>query len=217
MKRILLIACLGLITVQPASAQRSVGIGVAPGVSPYTSPYGSPYGTNPYSNAYGQQYNPYNTVNPYNRGVSNTVIYGSGIAPVYGTPQPLGNGFYGIPGGANTFNMWRGPSGYYYPWAYSPAAVYAPTINVINGASQPALPPLSTEFSDIMKYMDEQKDKGKLTDGDYNHLKQRALDLLSKERDLRSQSGGSLDADAERDIRSGIDGLGSEMARRVKL
>jgi hypothetical protein len=88
---------------------------------------------------------------------------------------------------------------------------------VANCAAQAAQPPLSTEVTDMLKYLDEQKEKGKLPDSDYNHLKQRALDLLSKERDLRAQSGGSVDPDADRQIRSDVDSLGAEMARRVKL
>jgi hypothetical protein len=222
MKRILLSIACGLLTVQPALAQRSFP-GYASPVSPYGgnpySPYGtvtSPYGVAPYN-----PYNPYNPRVPYGtQGFNNLQTYASNGAAVpnnWGMPQALGNGFYGIVGGANTYNMWRAPSGYYYPWVYSNGVVYAPTINVANGLAQASQPPLSTQFTDMLKYLDEQKEKGKLTDGDYNHLKQRALDLLSKERDLRAQSNGSIDAEAERQIQSDVDGLGAEMARRVKL
>jgi hypothetical protein len=223
MKRILLIIGLAIIAVQPVGAQRSA-FGSAPGaagVSPYGTGYGGVYGGNPYGE---QPYNPYNPNNPRvpygTQGFNNLQTYASNGAAVpnnYGMPQALGNGFYGVAGGGYNYNMWKAPSGYYYPWAYSTGIMYAPTINVMNGAAQAAQPPLSTTFSDMLKYLDEQKDKGKLADGDYNHLKQRALDLLSKERDLRSQSGGSLDADSERQIRSDIDSLGGEMAQRVKL
>jgi hypothetical protein len=69
----------------------------------------------------------------------------------------------------------------------------------------------------MTKYLEDQKDKGKLSDADYNHLKQRAVDLLSKERDLRSQGGGTIDPEAEQSIRSDMDSLGGEVAQRVKL
>lgn len=88
-------------------------------------------------------------------------------------------------------------------------------INSGSSSPQPAQPPLSTIFSDTLKYLDEQKAAGKISEADFTHLKQRCLDLLSKERSLRYETG-SLDATQEASIRSDVDALGAEIAQRVK-
>lgn len=179
---------------------------------PYGNPYaGSPYGSNPLYNPAGSYVNPW--VNPY----GNPYSYNGVPINSFGMPTPIGGGFFGMSSSGRNFNFWKAPSGYYYPWSAGYGQSYTAPIVVINsGSPQPALPPLSTIFSDMLKYLDDQKAAGKLSDADFTHLKQRALDLLSKERTLRTAASGSLDQDQETSIRNDVDTLGGEIARRVK-
>ncbi|MBX9952855.1 MAG: hypothetical protein K2Y39_27015, partial [Candidatus Obscuribacterales bacterium] len=82
--------------------------------------------------------------------------------------------------------------------------------------STPAQPALTTIFSDMNKFLDEAKTKGKVSDADYNHLKLRASDLQKKERSLALANGGTLPPDAEEQLRKDVDKLGEEVAYRVK-
>jgi hypothetical protein len=245
MKRTLILLSLGLLSVQPALAQTRGGFGSAYGGVGAGSPYagrGSSYGGvgagSPYGYMYGSSYGgvgavPYSGMNPngvqnwnpYNANANwnpygNRYVYGANGALLpagFGNPISLGNGFYSFTGGGYRYNMWHAPSGYYYPWLYATSGGYGPIIQINNGAAQATFPPISTVFTDMTKYLDEQKDKGKLSDSDYSHLKQRAVDLLSKERDLRSQGGGTIDPEVEQSIRADMDSLGGEIAQRVKL
>jgi hypothetical protein len=179
---------------------------------PYGNPYaGSPFGSNPLYNPAGGYVNPW--VNPY----GNPYMYNGMPINSFGMPTPIGGGFFGMASNGRNFNFWKAPSGYYYPWSAGYGQSYtAPIVVINNGATQPAQPPLSTIFSDTLKYLDDQKAAGKLSEGDFTHLKQRTLDLLSKERDLRTQASGSLDQEQETSIRNDVDTLGGEIARRVK-
>lgn len=193
----------------PASAGNQAPYGYVPAMvpNPYAYPYSpyspySPYGNTPYG---------YSPVRPYGG------VYSPYPTSGYGIPQSIGGNFFGINAGGATINMWRAPSGYYYPWYASAMPMSnAPIVIVQNGSTQASEPPLSTQFTDMFKYLDEQKEKGKLSEGEFTHLKQRALDLMSKERDLRTQGSGSLDAEQEREIRADVSSLGGEIARKVK-
>lgn len=185
------------------------------GSYPYGNPYaGSPYGSNPLFNpAGGYGYNPW--VNRF----GSPYAYNGVPINSFGAPVSIGNGFFGLSTNGRNLNFWKAPSGYYYPWTYGYGTSYTAPIVIINSGSttpQPAQPPLSTIFSDTLKYLDEQKAAGKISEVDFTHLKQRCLDLLSKERSLRNAAGGTLDASQEASIRADVDSLGGEIAQRVK-
>lgn len=185
------------------------------GYTPYGNPYaGSPYGSNPLFNPVGGYgYNPW--LNRY----GNPYAYNGVPINSFGAPVSIGNGFFGLSTNGRNLNFWKAPSGYYYPWTYGYGSSYTAPIVVINNGSttpQPAQPPLSTVFSDTLKYLDEQKASGKISEADFTHLKQRCLDLLSKERSLKTANGGALDTQQEASIRADVDSLGGEIAQRVK-
>jgi hypothetical protein len=203
------------------------GMPAAPGFSPYGgSPYGNPYGNpyaNPYSNPYANPYtNPY--ANPYGHPYASPYFgYGNGLQGTYsrggyGIPQLIGGNTYSFNVAGAPLNFWRAPSGYYYPWmgGYNytqyPIFVYN---GQQNGASQ-ALPPLSTIFSDLNDYLDKAKKEGKVGETEYEHLKRRASDLLSKENSLAYESGGTIDPSQEAEIRRDVEGLSAEVARSVR-
>jgi hypothetical protein len=66
------------------------------------------------------------------------------------------------------------------------------------------------------KSLDDAKSKGKISEADYNHLKLRASDLQKKERSLATGNGGTLEQNAEEQLRKDVDKLGEEVAYRVK-
>ncbi len=238
MKRMILALVAFGFTLTPAMAQKSFGyspyVGNGPngsnlvpsygygggfggygGYGGYGNPYaGSPYGSNPlYNPAGGYGYNPW--VNRY----GSPYAYNGVPINSFGAPVSVGNGFFNLSSNGRNFNFWKAPSGYYYPWTAGYGQSYtAPIVILNNGSSapQPSQPPLSTMFSDTLKYLDDQKAAGKISDVDFTHLKQRALDLLSKERSLRTAAGGSLDQSQEQSIRNDVDSLGGEIAQRVK-
>lgn len=239
MKRIILALAVFGYALAPAMAQKSYGtnpyVGNGPGGSNivpgygfggggfntfggyggYGNPYaGSPYGSNPlYNPAGGYGYNPW--VNRY----GSPYAYNGVPISSFGAPVSVGNGFFNLSSNGRNFNFWKAPSGYYYPWTAGYGSSYtAPIVILNNGSSapQPSQPPLSTIFSDTLKYLDDQKAAGKISDADFTHLKQRALDLLSKERSLRNAAGGTLDQSQEQSIRGDVDSLGGEIAQRVK-
>jgi hypothetical protein len=187
------------------------------GISP--APYGyapngypiNPYGLNRY-------YGPYSPFGPYNSGVTNSYTgYGLTNYSVYGQPTLIGNNTYGINVGGNTWGFYRGSSGYYYPWLGGYQYTGYPIFSMAGGSSPvQSLPPLSTMFADLNDYLDTAKDKGKVSESDYKTLKQRAKDLLSKERSVAYESGGGLDSETERDIRKDVDSLSAEVSRRVQ-
>lgn len=164
----------------------------------FVPPY-NPYAPNPYYNPYG---------NPYGYGY-----------PSYGVPIVQPNGLFQFRIGNVGLNMWRSPSGYYYPWAGLPQGMgysnttilYAPQTNT---APQPQLPPISTLVKDMLTYLDEAKSKGKLSDADYQHLKRRVTDLQSRTSVLMNQGGGTLDPQDETSIRNDLNSVGAEITTR---
>ena len=183
---------------------------VNPYGNPYMNPYAVPYGVNPY-NPYGGGLVPSSGVGVYNPYAG---------YPAMGMPVPINGGNFGINIGNARLNVWKAPSGYYYPWLPRPVGFgYAPPIVVINQGAQnptPAQPALTTIFGDMNKFLDDAKSKGKITEADYNHLKLRASDLQKKERSLALGNGGTLDPTAEEQLRKDVDKLGEEVAYRVK-
>lgn len=191
----------------------SYTVPVAPAnTNPYVNPYANPY-VNPYANPYVNPYaNPY--VNPYNPyAYNNTLRYNS---LNYGIPQSLPNGYFGFNGIG--VNFWRAPSGYYYPWcgggfAPSTTILYVPTSG---GQATQAQPPISTIVGDLVSFLDDSKTKGRMSEADYTHLRQRALDLQSKQRNLVVQGGGALDPQDEQIIRRDLDQVQQEALERLR-
>lgn len=205
----------------PANIQRNgIPYGSPLYNTPLANPQLNPYGISPY-NPYGVQ--PYGMVpragfgvNPYMNPYANPY---AGY-PAMGMPVPINGGYFGINIGNSRLNVWKAPSGYYYPWLPRPAGFgYAAPIVIINQGAQnptPAQPPLTTIFGDLNKFLDDAKSKSKISEADYNHLKLRASDLQKKERSLARAGGGSLDESSEQDLRKDVDKLGEEVAYRVK-
>jgi|AGTN01.1.fsa_nt_gi hypothetical protein len=168
-------------------------------------------------------YNNYNPANPYNPYARTSGFYTPpylGVNyPAFGVPQAIGGGFFRIPSGQTMLPMWQAPSGYYYPWAFRPRNfVYAyplPILVIQNQNPEPALPPLSVVFTDMTKYLDENKKDKKITEYDYGGMIRRVKDLQSKERTLRIAASGSLDPADEAQIRRDLDQVGSELSWRV--
>jgi hypothetical protein len=181
-----------------------------PGIAPYQPPFGSPY---PYTNNPSVP-NPYYR-SPYSYGYRTP--YGYGVNPVNAF-QPYGSDYYGLAFGGRDLRFWRASSGYYYPWVPGFGYTTYPIFMVPQGQSNPAaaLPPISVLVNDLGDYLDKAKEKGKVSDNDFLSLKRRANDLLSKEKSLAYEAGGSLDADQEADIRRDVDELSGEVARRVR-
>src|ERR1700733_12822847 len=113
--------------------------------------------------------------------------------------------------------MWRSPNGYYYPWLGGGGYYGAPIIYGQTATQAPTqqTPPISTVIGDMLTYLDQQKDKGKLDPSSYDHLRRRATDLQSKYANLRTAGEGSIDAQDEKQIRLDIDSLGSEVVRAI--
>lgn len=137
--------------------------------------------------------------------------------PIFGVPQPLGGSGFSITSGSTQFRFWKSPSGYYYPWLNQTYYGYVPPVIIYEqGTSTVAQPPLSTVFSDLTKFLEESKEKGRLTDADYRHLWQRLKDLMGKEASQKNANGGTLEAADEQNLRKDLDLLGAEIARLVK-
>jgi hypothetical protein len=191
------------------------------GTTPYVSPgtsyspnyqFNSPSNmirmTNPYGATYGGYATPYSYGSPY------ASPYG-----MYGAPMLIGGNNFGISIGGQNMNYWRSPSGFYYPWLNNPVSsgYTSNTILTVQGnATQPAKPPLSTMLSDMISYVDTQHESGKLADGDFTHIKRRALDLQSKLQALSSEQGGVLDPDSELQLRKDTEQLGADLAHRMQ-
>lgn len=142
--------------------------------------------------------------------------YGAGY-PVFGAPVPYGaagGGFYTINYGGRNVRFWQGPTGYYYPWL---SGISAPTVYIPQAGQtpQPTAPPISTICSDLLTYLEQQKEQGNVSQEAYEHLKRRTMDIRNKERDLRIASNGSIDSQDEASIRRDLESLGSEVARSV--
>lgn len=158
--------------------------------------------------------------NPY---APNYPMY-SGMPYAMGAPMPAlvpipgAGGFFSINRGGARFNYWRASSGYYYPWCAQP--YYYPSNTIIymqEGSSEPAQPPVTTMFSDMSKYLQEAKDKGKVSEGEYSHLMLRLSDLMKMELSARQAGDGALSPADENEIRSKVNDLSLEIAHAVKL
>lgn len=213
-KASLLVLVLGLAS-QPLQAQTRFDSVAGPGpmlIGPNANPAFNRGGTYypgfvPYNPYAPNTYSPYGYNNPY-------VPYGG-----YGIPTAQPNGLFQFRVGNVGLNMWRSPSGYYYPWAGLPQGygynqttiLYAPQATT---APQPQQPPISTLVKDMLTYLDEAKDKKKISDSDYQHLKRRVTDLQSRTSVLMNQAGGVLDPQDETSIRNDLNSVGSEITTR---
>ncbi len=180
----------------------------------------------------GFPYNP-NQINPYaanGYAVPQYAPTGFIVNPAFGgapygvpgyipAPVPCGGGNVSFRLGGINAQFWRAPSGYYYPFNsfYNPFQVN--TIYIDPSSQEPPVaksPPLSVQFSDTYKFLDDVKKDQKISDSDYERLKRRATDIQSKERSLRIAQGGSLDNDYQTEIRRDLDNLANEIIGRVK-
>jgi len=207
LKLIMALSCAILTT--PAMAQTRLNSVNGPG--PTFAYPGMTYSSG--QNTYYRGVTPYNT--PYGYGYGG---YGGYPGAVYGIPTVLNNGFYRFNMGPAALNMWRSPSGYYYPWggggySTSTTILYAPQATTAPQAQQP---PIATMVRDMLSYIDESKEKKRLDDGDYNHLRQRIVDLQSKESLLMSNGNGSLDPQDEQQLRADLDSVSREITQRIK-
>jgi hypothetical protein len=212
-----------------AAPNNGYGGGYGPGYGGYGG-YGSGY-VNPGFGGYapgfgGYNYNNYGGLNsPYSpyrdRGYGGLGNYNSfgGYYPNLnvGLPSLINGNYYGLSYGGNLNNYYRSASGYYYPWVGGTAYSSYPIFYSQSVSASPVaqLPPLSTMFADLNDYLDQEKKADKLSDTDYEHLKRRATDLLSKEKSIAYESGG-LDTTQETDLRRDIEQLSAEVAQRVK-
>lgn len=180
-----------------------------PGTTRYYNPYANPY-ANPYVN-------PYVTPGAY-------VPAGPGVryyqGPAFAQPNPIGLGYFSTTVGGSQYVLWKAPSGYYYPWC-NQQTVFVPYFNYVQplyynqGAYTPQKPPLDTIFSDMNKYLDESKEKGKVGQLEYEHLKRRLSDIMNKTDRMKNNSGGILSEEEESEIRRDIETLSREVAYRV--
>ncbi len=224
-KYIIVIVLIILPVFSPALAQN-----LAQAISPPRSGGAPVYGYNNYGYNSGVRYggypaygNPYNTIyggysNPYAPTYEGRYNYGGVSMPVYGPPQLISGNLYGINTGGTPAQFWRAPSGFYYPWVggynYRNYPIYVVPPN--NTAPSQTVPPVSTVISDLDNYLDKAKEKGKISAGDYQSLRLRASDLLSKEKALAYEEGGVIDSDSEAEIRRDVEGLSAEVVHRVK-
>jgi hypothetical protein len=221
MKNLSLIAVLGCVVLSaPAEAQTRLNSVSGPGPTfaypgmTYTTPGGSTM-YNPMS-----PYAPYSPTNPMNNpyaypGYGGYGGYGGYAGGGYGVPTALNNGFYRF---GQNLNMWRSPSGYYYPWGggYSTS-----TTTILYGAQtgqapQAQQPPIATMIRDMVSYIDDCKTKNRIDDADYTHLRRRVMDLQSKESLLLSNGNGALDPQDEQQLRRDLDGVSREITQAVK-
>jgi hypothetical protein len=178
------------------------------------------YSGNPYAGAGGNMYGGFNRT-----GYPGTYYPGVGGGPVYPfgnpyiNPVAAGNGFYNFAGGGVAANLWRAPSGYYYPWyrggGFNQIIYVDQSQNQAQTVAQQ--PPLSSQFTDMGQYLDDSKKNGKLADNDYKSLKQRLTDIHAKERSLRIAGGGQLSDEYEAEIRQNLNDFSREMVERIKL
>jgi hypothetical protein len=194
--------------------------GWAPNPNGYVgTPYGASYGSQYGGQFGGQLYGRYPGGGAYNGGL---------VGPVYpfGTPYvnpvAMGNGLYSFNGGGINANMWRAPSGYYYPWGVgSNYNGYQQIIYVdqSGGRSQTVAqqPPLSMQFTDMSQFLDDAHKNGKLADNDFQSLKRRLKDIQSKERSYRIAGDGYLEDNYDAEIKQNLKDLSKEMTERIKL
>jgi hypothetical protein len=204
-----------------AQGQRAPDIQVQPYGNPYGNPYANPYG-NPYVNPYATAPNgtfgingvnnyPYGGYYPGAIGQFSPYQWGGGV------PMNLGGAAFSARLGNTNINFWKAPSGYYYPWMGRPM-IYAPIVFVDPNAgsqAQAKLPPLTTQFSDTSKFLDDSFKDKKLTEGYYNSFKRRCADIKSKFNSYQVAQGGQLDSGIEGEIRTDLDNLNKEMAEHI--
>ena len=186
----------------------------------------SPTGWGPNPNAYAgvNGGNPYgNTIYPRYPGATGATSYGGVGYPFCSptvNPVAAGNGFFNFTGGGVNANLWLGPSGYYYPWAGRNPA-FTQIVYIDQSGSRPQTvvqqPPLSMEFSDMGRYLDDAHKQGNLEDNDWQSLKQRLKDIHSKERSYRIAGDGILGDGQEAEIRQDLNDFAKVMTNRVKI
>lgn len=163
-----------------------------------------------------------NIGNPAGAGAYNNPYYGSygpigapGGAPVlYGSPVAAPGGYFRI--GRVGVNFWQSPSGYYYPWGLGAAGAPQTVYYVQEGSTTQAKPPIPTMLNDMEKYLSQSKEKGRVSQQDYQHIFRRMQDLRGKYSRLAAESDGLLDQADESSLRRDVDQLSSEVALRVK-
>jgi hypothetical protein len=189
--------------------------GMPPGQNPGTimrgtaQPYG--YALPGYGYGYGYGYGSRGMfVNP----------YALPSAPVVFVPAPLPvagvAGFYRF--SSVNRHYWLAPSGFYYPWGYSPIiGSYTPPIYYVDqGNAAPSRPPLSAFLSDMEKYIQDSKTKGLVSAGDYEHLLRRLNDLRAKHDHMLVQGGGTVETQDEDALYRDAYQLSGEIAMRIK-
>ncbi|MCW5822849.1 MAG: hypothetical protein KIT34_08590 [Cyanobacteria bacterium TGS_CYA1] len=145
------------------------------------------------------------------------------VYPAFGIPQPIGGGIFSIAAGRCTINMWKAPSGYYYPYCGVPPGWPGAANNVglpiiISQQYNPpaaADPPVSTFIEDTTEFLDKKKKDKKISDRDYQNMSQRLKDLGSKERYLRNQASGTLDEHDESQLRQDVAQVLKELQWRL--
>jgi hypothetical protein len=219
MRKIIALSFVTLLSCSQSYAANLTSVGPGPGAQGgFAAPNAYGYaGSYTGGSGYAQNFG-YNTMRPGNMPVVpyyGNYAYGPQYATPFGVPQPygVGGGLYTINYGGRSVRYWQSPNGYYYPWLTGNAPiVYAPTAGQ---AAQATAPPISTICSDLITYLDQQKEKGNISQDVYEHLKRRALDIRNKERDLRISGAGAVDSQDEAYMRRDLEGLGSEVAKSV--
>ncbi len=143
------------------------------------------------------------------------------VYPAFGIPQPIGGGIFSVAAGGCTLNMWKAPSGYYYPYCGMPTGWPGSNLVMPIILSQQynppaaAEPPVSTFIEDTTEFLDKKKKDKKISDRDYQNMSQRLKDLGSKERYLRNQGGGTLDEHDAGQLRQDVEQVLREMQWRL--
>lgn len=208
-----------LLAIAPAHAQTQAQY------NSYANPYLNPYAPAPANGTFGVNGSfgangsfGMNGVNPYGYGYG---YAGYPIGPFVpyqwggGVPMNLGGAAFSCRIGNFNCNFWKAPSGYYYPWM-GRAMVAAPIIYVDNSQAQPKAPPLSTQFTDTFKFLDDSLKDKKISESDYASLKRRCSDIQSKFKSYQTAGGGQVDAGIEGEIRTDLDNFNKEMSERIK-
>lgn len=209
-------------TGQPSAP--GLPLGIAPGTN-YAPGLMNPINS-PYPGQNGLGYIPSATLggisNPYPYVVNPMFNCPYGVPGYINAPVPIGGGNFSFRLGNMNCNLWKAPSGYYYPYSRGFGGLglgYVNTIFVAPNSQEPPVakqPPVSVQFTDTFKFLDDARKDQKLSDNDYESLKRRATDIQKKERSYRIAQGGVLDTDVENEIRRDLDNLANEIASRVK-
>lgn len=181
--------------------------------------------------AHGQQYPDYSQRNNYRPYYGQQRYYNAPFgAPGYGTPYgaagftapvPLnyGNGYYIMRSPTATYQFWKAPSGYYYPWynyrGSDPLYGYGVATSYNQGNLQAQQPQLSVVYQDLSKFLLQAKTEGKLSDNEYSQLNRRLNDLIGKTNSMLIHEGTLTDTEEE-DLRSEFDKLSQEVSVRLR-